>query len=122
MDAHELTAKTCIPCRGGIPPLTEEKARDYAAATPAWALLEKGTRLVRRFEFRGMHFLLDPVLRQLTLRQLFSGELEEVHHLAMQLPRLGRDIASAEQRDAGRPDVGTIAVAGGQPPQVRHDL
>jgi 4a-hydroxytetrahydrobiopterin dehydratase len=51
MDAHELSAKTCVPCRGGIPPLTEEKARELAAAVPEWALVENGTRVFRRFEF-----------------------------------------------------------------------
>jgi 4a-hydroxytetrahydrobiopterin dehydratase len=51
MDAHSLTSKSCVPCRGGIPPLTEEKAREYAAATPQWTLAENGTRLFRLFEF-----------------------------------------------------------------------
>jgi 4a-hydroxytetrahydrobiopterin dehydratase len=51
MDAHELSAKTCVPCRGGIPPLTEEKARELAAAVPEWVLVENGTRVFRRFEF-----------------------------------------------------------------------
>ncbi len=74
MDAHELTAKTCIPCRGGIPPLTEEKARDYAAATPAWALLEKGTRLVRRFEFRDFRAAMEFVNRVADLAE------QEGHH------------------------------------------
>ena len=74
MDAHELTAKTWIPCRGGIPPLTEEKARDYAAATPAWALLEKGTRLVRRFEFRDFRAAMGFVNRVADLAE------EEGHH------------------------------------------
>jgi len=69
-----------------------------------------------------MHFLLDPVLRQLTLRQRLRGELEEVHHLVMQLARLGRDTAPAEQLDAGRPDIGPVAVGPWQPPQVGYDL
>jgi 4a-hydroxytetrahydrobiopterin dehydratase len=74
MDAHELTAKTCIPCRGGVPPLTEEKARDYAAGTPAWALLEKGARLVRRFEFRDFRAAMEFVNRVADLAE------EEGHH------------------------------------------
>lgn len=51
MDAPSLTAKTCVPCRGGIPPLTDEKAREYATATPEWTLAENGRRLRRQFEF-----------------------------------------------------------------------
>ena len=52
MDSHELTAKSCVPCRGGVPPLTEAEARRLSGAVPAWALLQNGARLVRRFEFR----------------------------------------------------------------------
>lgn len=51
MDAPGLASKTCVPCRGGVPPLTEERAREYAAAVPQWTLGEKGTRLARRFDF-----------------------------------------------------------------------
>ena len=52
MNSHGLTEKSCVPCRGGIPPLSEEEARRLAEAVPAWALLENATRLVRRFEWR----------------------------------------------------------------------
>ena len=51
MSRNTLSEKTCVPCRGGIPPLTEEKARELAAETPEWSLAESGTRLLRRFEF-----------------------------------------------------------------------
>jgi 4a-hydroxytetrahydrobiopterin dehydratase len=49
---EELAARSCVPCRGGIPPLSEEAARRFLAATPLWSLSEGGTRLARRFEFR----------------------------------------------------------------------
>jgi 4a-hydroxytetrahydrobiopterin dehydratase len=50
--AEELAARSCVPCRGGIPPVSEEEARRLHAATPLWTIGEKGTRLSRRFEFR----------------------------------------------------------------------
>jgi 4a-hydroxytetrahydrobiopterin dehydratase len=46
-----LTAKTCTPCRGGVPPLTPEEAQPYHAQTPKWKLLDNATRLKRSFEF-----------------------------------------------------------------------
>jgi 4a-hydroxytetrahydrobiopterin dehydratase len=52
MDSHELTAKSCVPCRGGVPPIAENEARRLSEAVPSWALLQNGTRLVRRFEFQ----------------------------------------------------------------------
>jgi 4a-hydroxytetrahydrobiopterin dehydratase len=51
MSASGLAAKSCVPCRGGIPPLTEAQARELLENTPDWRLEEKGTRLARRFEF-----------------------------------------------------------------------
>jgi len=47
-----LADKTCVPCRGGIPPLTEREARALLSRTPGWSLAENSTRLQRRFEFR----------------------------------------------------------------------
>ncbi|HSD71762.1 MAG TPA: 4a-hydroxytetrahydrobiopterin dehydratase [Thermoanaerobaculia bacterium] len=74
MDAHSLAAKTCVPCRGGIPPLTEEKAREFVAATPGWTLAESGTRLFRRFEFRDFKAAIEFVNRVADLAE------QEGHH------------------------------------------
>ncbi len=46
-----LTQKTCIPCKGGIPPLTKDMAETYLAEVPAWKLSDEAGRLNRRFEF-----------------------------------------------------------------------
>ena len=51
-DMEGLAEKKCVPCRGGIPPLTEGAAGDLLTRTPGWALAEQGTRLQRRFEFQ----------------------------------------------------------------------
>lgn len=31
-----LTAKRCVPCDAGTPPLTETEARTYLAEVPQW--------------------------------------------------------------------------------------
>ena len=46
-----LAARTCVPCRGGVPPLTEEAAGELLTRTPGWRLEQDGRRLTRRFEF-----------------------------------------------------------------------
>ena len=51
-DMEGLAGKSCVPCRGGIPPLTEAEARAFLSRTPGWSLSENGTRLQRSFEFR----------------------------------------------------------------------
>ncbi len=52
-DMEGLAGKSCVPCRGGIPPLTEAQAGDMAARVPGWSLAEAATRLRRQFEFRN---------------------------------------------------------------------
>lgn len=52
-DMEGLAEKKCVPCRGGIPPLSEPEARKLLSGTPGWSLAENGTRLQRRFEFQN---------------------------------------------------------------------
>jgi len=42
-----LAEKSCTPCRGGIPPLTEQEAAAYLAQAPGWALLDTAKRVER---------------------------------------------------------------------------
>jgi 4a-hydroxytetrahydrobiopterin dehydratase len=48
-----LSAKTCTPCRGGIPPLTLEEAEAYRAEAPEWALRDEATRIERTYRFKN---------------------------------------------------------------------
>ncbi len=51
MEVTELTKKKCLPCRGGIPPMEPERAREYLAATPGWSLSQNARRISKRFSF-----------------------------------------------------------------------
>ena len=44
-----LTSKTCVPCRGGIPPLDDAEARAFLDQTPGWELIDGATRIRRTF-------------------------------------------------------------------------
>ncbi len=46
-----LTEKTCVPCRGGIPPLTQSEAEAMHGQVPSWALTHEATRIERGFKF-----------------------------------------------------------------------
>jgi 4a-hydroxytetrahydrobiopterin dehydratase len=46
-----LADKSCVPCRGGVPPLSREAAQALLAQTPDWALLDEARRIERRFRF-----------------------------------------------------------------------
>ena len=44
-----LTSKTCVPCRGGIPPLEEAESRAFLDQTPGWELIDDATKIRRTF-------------------------------------------------------------------------
>ncbi len=46
----ELARKSCVPCRGGVPPLEGEELAAYVAQVPGWSVAE-GHHLERDFEF-----------------------------------------------------------------------
>lgn len=45
-----LSAQTCVPCRGGVPPLTAEQMAPLQAEVPEWRVVE-GHHLERTFSF-----------------------------------------------------------------------
>lgn len=46
-----LSAKTCTPCRGGVPPLTPEAAAELLPQAPEWETFDDATKLRRAFKF-----------------------------------------------------------------------
>ena len=46
-----LTAKTCVPCRGGDPALTADEAKGFLHETQGWTLNDSADRIARRFSF-----------------------------------------------------------------------
>ena len=69
----DLASKTCVPCRGGTPPLKGEELDDLWRQIPGWEVLEEH-HLRRRFRFKNFREALDFVNR--------VGELaeEQGHH------------------------------------------
>lgn len=47
----DLTKKTCVPCQGGIPPLTRPEAEKLLRETPGWLLSGDAQRIERQFKF-----------------------------------------------------------------------
>ncbi|MDE2580770.1 MAG: 4a-hydroxytetrahydrobiopterin dehydratase [Rhodospirillales bacterium] len=47
----DLIDKSCTPCRGGIPPLSEAAARELLEQAPAWALHDEARRIERTYRF-----------------------------------------------------------------------
>ena len=48
-----LAAKTCTPCKGGIPPLPLQEAERLRGEVPQWELRDGGRNIERTFKFRN---------------------------------------------------------------------
>lgn len=57
--SKDLLSTTCVPCRGGIPPLSRAEAESYLAQTPDWTLLDDAQRIERRFAFKNFKEAMD---------------------------------------------------------------
>jgi 4a-hydroxytetrahydrobiopterin dehydratase len=64
-----LAEKSCTPCRGGVPPLTEAEAEGLRAQAPDWALIDAASRIERTFRFRSFRDAFDFVERAAALAE-----------------------------------------------------
>ena len=69
----ELSSKTCVPCRGGVPPLEGLELQKLAKEVPMWKVVD-GHHITRAFTFEDFRQALDFVNK--------VGELAETqgHH------------------------------------------
>jgi 4a-hydroxytetrahydrobiopterin dehydratase len=74
----ELAGKTCVPCRGDVPPLKGEKLEELSRQVPDWEVVDEH-HLRKKFRFKNFREALDFVNR--------VGELaeEQAHHPDIEL-------------------------------------
>lgn len=49
----DLTKKHCVPCEGGIQPLSQSEENSFIKSTPSWILIRDGVhKLTRQFKFK----------------------------------------------------------------------
>ncbi|RLB66136.1 MAG: 4a-hydroxytetrahydrobiopterin dehydratase [Deltaproteobacteria bacterium] len=58
----ELASKSCVPCRGGVPPLTREQIEPLLDQLSAWSV-ETGHHLTKSYDFDDFATALDFVNR-----------------------------------------------------------
>jgi 4a-hydroxytetrahydrobiopterin dehydratase len=49
----ELSSKHCVPCEGGVPPLSPEEVRRLLAEVPGWKASADGKAITREFKFKN---------------------------------------------------------------------
>ena len=94
---NELAGRICTPCRGGVPPMTGNEAKQYVEQTPGWALLSEGTRIQRTFKFANFKAALNFVDKVGACRR--TGGASPGHPLRMGLLH-HRTLYSQDQRPA----------------------
>src|ERR1041385_7187723 len=57
-----LAAKTCVPCRGGVPPLKGRELESFREQVPDWQVVDEH-HIVRNFKFPDFKQALDFVNR-----------------------------------------------------------
>jgi 4a-hydroxytetrahydrobiopterin dehydratase len=58
----ELSRKTCVPCRGGVPPLRGEEIRPLIEQVPGWRVVDEH-HLEKEYTFSDFQAALDFVNR-----------------------------------------------------------
>jgi len=53
MTITTLVEKTCIPCRGGVPPLGPEEVKRFHQQVPGWTIHDEAHRIERTYRFRN---------------------------------------------------------------------
>jgi 4a-hydroxytetrahydrobiopterin dehydratase len=54
----ELSSKTCVPCRGGVPPLEGAELQTLSRQVPEWKVID-GHHISRTFDFPDFRQALD---------------------------------------------------------------
>lgn len=53
MTVCDLSSKDCVPCKGGVAPMSRDEAQEMMTQLDGWALSEDAATIRRRFEFKG---------------------------------------------------------------------
>ncbi|HSW69070.1 MAG TPA: 4a-hydroxytetrahydrobiopterin dehydratase [Gammaproteobacteria bacterium] len=55
MTTCDLQSKHCVPCEGGVPALTKQKAEDLLKKLNNWQVNSEGSKITRRFDFKNFY-------------------------------------------------------------------
>jgi 4a-hydroxytetrahydrobiopterin dehydratase len=69
----ELAKRTCVPCKGGVPPLQGDKLKEIARELPTWKVVDEH-HITRTFNFSDFKSALDFVT------QIGAVAEEQGHH------------------------------------------
>ncbi|MFH2050288.1 MAG: 4a-hydroxytetrahydrobiopterin dehydratase [bacterium] len=71
---ENLSTKKCVPCEGGVDPLTRKDFEIYLEQVNEWSIVENDTKMEREYEFKNFKEALDFANRAGAIAE------EEGHH------------------------------------------
>ena len=71
--SEELVSKKCVPCEGGMPPLSQTETNQYLSRVLGWELIENN-KIKKEYKFKSFKNSLDFVNRVGAIAE------EEQHH------------------------------------------
>lgn len=74
MAEEKLSKRKCVPCEGGVPPLTEAQAEALNAQLNDWTLIDGGALLAKSFRFANFAKTMEFVNKVAAIAE------EEGHH------------------------------------------
>lgn len=48
----DFSTKHCVPCEGGVPPLTVQKCQEYLKSVADWELIGGNQKIIKKFKFK----------------------------------------------------------------------
>jgi 4a-hydroxytetrahydrobiopterin dehydratase len=75
---ENLTRQTCVPCEGGIPPLSKVEAATLLKKIPGWQIVERGKRIRKAWTVRNFMAGIDFIKKIAELAEA-EGHHPDVH-------------------------------------------
>lgn len=58
----DLASRTCVPCRGGVPPLKGDELKKFSRQLPSWKVIDEH-HISRTYDFSDFKTALDFVIK-----------------------------------------------------------
>ena len=58
----DLASRTCVPCKGGVPPLKGDELKEFSRQLPSWKVIDEH-HISRTYDFSDFKTALDFVIK-----------------------------------------------------------
>ena len=96
----DLLSKKCIPCEGGMDPLTKEEAGKYLSQVEGWNMTEGGKKISKEFKFQDFIGAVDFVNRVADVAEMEGHHPDiEIHYNKVKITNWTHAIGGLSEND-----------------------